>query len=72
MKWTLIGYDTFDFASYPLAGEYDSEAEAIAAAQRELADIERTQPTASSGGQDGIQDQVFVVAPDGTSQRIRL
>ena len=36
-------------------------------ALKRLADLERTQPAASSGGQapGGIQDRVYIVHPDG-------
>jgi hypothetical protein len=70
-KWTLQGYDTFAHESYPLDGEFDTEQAAIAAAKDHLDELERTQPSASSGGQDGIQDRVYVVRPDGTSFRVR-
>jgi hypothetical protein len=64
-KWRLEGWDTFGGHSYPIPGEYESEPLAIAAAKRELEELERTQPTESSGGQAGIQDRVYVVGPDG-------
>jgi hypothetical protein len=70
-KWKLQGYDTFAREDYPLDGEFDTEADAIAAAQSRLADLERAQPSASSGGQDGIQDRVYVIRPDGTLFRVR-
>lgn len=72
-KWRLEGYDPFESgpdAFYPLDGEYLSEAEAEKAARDQLADLEETQPSVSSGGQDGsIQDQVFIVGPDGKRRR---
>jgi hypothetical protein len=71
-KWKLQGYDTFAHEGYPLDGEFETENEAIAAAKAYLDDLERTQPSASSGGQDGIQDQVYVIRPDGTSFRVRV
>jgi guanosine-3',5'-bis(diphosphate) 3'-pyrophosphohydrolase len=45
---------------------------AIEAAKQHLRDLEQSQPTCQSGGQLGlgIQDRVFVVAPDGTRRRI--
>jgi hypothetical protein len=64
-KWRLEGYDTFARESYPLEGEYDSEAEAIAAADARLKELERAQPSSVSGGQGGIQDRVYVVSPSG-------
>ena len=76
-KWRLEGYDTFEGgedAFYPLAGEYESEEQAKVAARACLADLERTQPSHSSGGQGfggfgGIQDSVYIVGPDGKRQR---
>lgn len=86
MTWKLEGYDTFDGAYYPMGTipkqgggtidgmkpRYDTEAEARADAAKALADLERTQPTSSSGGQDfgGIQDRVYLVHPDGRRERI--
>ena len=69
--WKLQGRDTFAHEDYDLDGEFDSEDEAIAAAKVCLDDLERTQPTASSGGQDGIQDHVYIIRPDGTRFRVR-
>lgn len=70
-KWTLEGYDTFSDESYSLEGEYDSRKDAELVAMGRLVELERTQPTESSGGQkeDGIQDRVFIVAPDGNKER---
>jgi hypothetical protein len=70
-KWKLQGYDTFAGEYYPLDGEFDTEANALAAAQSHLAELEREQPSASSGGQDGIQDQVYIIHPDGRYFRVR-
>ena len=70
-QWLLEGWDTFAGHSYPIPGRYRSEAAAVRAARRQLKQLERLQPTATSGGQDGIQDQVFVVAPDGKRYRVR-
>ncbi len=69
--WTLEGYDTFDSSSYPLEGSYLTELDAKRAAQERLAALEAAQPSESSGGQDehGIQDQVFIVCPDGSKYR---
>ncbi|OGC89079.1 hypothetical protein A3D70_01665 [Candidatus Adlerbacteria bacterium RIFCSPHIGHO2_02_FULL_54_18] len=73
-KWRIEGYDTFEGgedAFYPLDGEYDTEAEVRAAAQRQLDRLEKEQPSESSGGQGdlGIQDQVFIVDPEGRRMR---
>jgi len=69
--WKLQGYDAFAGDYYPLDGDFNTEADAITAARSCLTEIEREQPSASSGGQDGIQDRVFVVRPDGTMVRVR-
>jgi hypothetical protein len=70
-KWGLEGFDTFSNETYPLSGEYDTEEFARDAAKKRLSELEKTQPSASSGGQkeSGIQDQVFVIRPDGTKYR---
>ena len=69
-KWKLEGYDTFSREDYPLPGEYDTEDTAIAAAKKHLEYLERTQPSESSGGQDGTQDRVYLIRPDGTKFRV--
>lgn len=68
--WKLLGYDTFGREWYGLA-EFASEVEAVAAAKARLKELEEQQPTDISGGQDGIQDQVHVFRPGGTSYRVR-
>lgn len=70
MKWRLLGYDTFAREEYPLPGEYDSEAEAVNGAMKRLEEMEKLQPSHHSGGQDGIQDRVYVIRPDGTIFRV--
>jgi hypothetical protein len=70
-RWRLRGHDTFAGENYPLPGGFRTEKAAQNAARRRLAELERSQPSATSGGQDGIQDQVYVVRPDGTSYRYR-
>ena len=67
--WQLEGLDQFDHGRYPLPGEYESEEEAVQAARDRLAHLEQTQPTSSSGGQDGIQDAVFIIRPDDSKYR---
>jgi len=44
----------------------------IAGGKEKLKELEETQPSSQSGGQDplGIQDKVFVVRPDGTDFRV--
>jgi hypothetical protein len=68
--WKLQGYDTFSREDYALAGEYETEDTAIAAAHERLKHLEATQPSRTSGGQDGIQDWVYVMRPDGTRFRV--
>ena len=76
--WKLMGYDAFEDAGeesfYPLDGEYVSETDAHEAAKRRLAELEQTQPAASSGGQAyrGIQDRVYIVDPDGNRTRFTI
>lgn len=70
LVWRLQGHDAFDGEDYPLDGTFADQAAAENAARARLAKLERTQPSASSGGQTGIQDQVFVVRPDGTRYRM--
>jgi len=64
--WRLRGYDTFAGEWYDLPGEFPSESLARWAARRRLRALEREQPARYSGGQEGIQDQVYIVRPDGT------
>ncbi len=70
--WHLSGYDTFAGDSYHLAGTFFSEKAARKAAMKELKTLEKLQPTRYSGGQQpgGIQDQISIVRPDGSSYRI--
>jgi hypothetical protein len=69
--WRLAGYDTFSSEWYRLAGTYATERDARRAAAERLARIESHQPSGMSGGQDpdGIQDRVYIVAPDGMAYR---
>jgi hypothetical protein len=83
LKWKLEGYDAFSGDPYPLGtilveggGTLDglkpecrTYGEAWADALKALALLERTQPSASSGGQSGIQDRVYIVHPDGRRER---
>jgi hypothetical protein len=70
-RWTLRGEDVFSSEYYHLPGRHWTEALARMAARRRLRYLERTQPSASSGGQKepGIQDRVFIVRPDKTCYR---
>jgi len=71
-RWRLEGWDTYAAHSYPIAGSYGSEWMARIAARIELWKLERLQPSSDSGGQEGIQDQVWIVRPDGSSYRYLL
>lgn len=64
-EWYLEGYDTFAGEDYSIEGHYKTEQEALAAAARRREELERTQPSSSSGGQGfmGIQDRTFVCGP---------
>ena len=66
-KWRLVGWDTFSSEEYTLT-EHKSQAEAEQAAAERMQELERTQPSISSGGQGifGIQDRVYIERPDGT------
>jgi hypothetical protein len=67
-RWRLIGHDTLEGADYPLT-EHDSEEAAQRAASERMRMLESTQPSRSSGGQDGIQDRVYIERPDGSRFR---
>lgn len=59
--WKLEGYDTFEGKSYPIKGSFHSREKAMKAAKRELKKLEKSQPSKHSGGQSGIQDQVYII-----------
>ena len=69
-SWRLEGWDTFGGHAYGLPGNYRTQESAVKAAKRELRKIEKMQPSGSSGGQDGIQDQVYIIGPDGERSQI--
>ena len=69
-EWFIEGWDTFASHSYPIPGKYKTEEAALRAAKKYLKKLERKQPSDISGGQDGIQDQVYVRGPDGQSIRV--
>lgn len=64
-RWRLEGWDTFSGHAYPIPGRFRTRLQAEKAAQRALRDIERMQPGAQSGGRNGVQDQVYIIDPDG-------
>lgn len=70
--WWVEGWDTFAGEAYRVSGNHRSKASATRAAHAYLRRLNRTQPVETSGGQDGIQDQVYVRGPGGESIRIRL
>ena len=69
-KWKLVGWDTFSSEEYSLSEHKTQQLAETAAAER-MQELERTQPSSSSGGQGffGIQDQVYIERPDGTRYR---
>lgn len=74
--WRLEGYDTFSAESYPLDNDgykpfYYAWDEVMGAARRRLEELERSQPSASSGGQSGIQDRVYIISSTGRRKRIQ-
>jgi hypothetical protein len=62
--WKVVGWDTFAREEYSVAA-HATEEEAVLAAKAHYADIQREQPVEQSGGQTGIQDQVYIVDPAG-------
>lgn len=67
--WRLVGYDTFSNEWYDLDGKYHSEEAAEKAAKKRMGELEKSQPSVSSGGQSGIQDRVYIEGPDGQKHR---
>ena len=68
--YRLKGYDPFAGEYYDLGGEYSSYSEADATAREQLQQLELAQPSEQSGGQDGIQDRVYIVLPNGQMNRV--
>jgi len=66
--WQLVGWDTFASEEYPIS-RHATERECRAAARDYLRDLELQQPSERSGGQEGIQDQVFIAGPRGVRYR---
>ena len=72
-RWKVLGQDAFDTkAGMYTKGEYITETEALHAAYKYLVDLDETQPASESGGQrsGGLQDRVYIEAPDGKIRRI--
>jgi hypothetical protein len=75
--WAVEGYDTFEGgpdAFYPVKSGLATEEDAHIAAASYMKHLERSQPSATSGGQGltGIQDRVYIVRPDGSRYRFLL
>ena len=70
-KWMLQGWDAFEEECYSIPGDYGSLTDAELAAKARLEELEKTQPSETSGGQNenGIQDHVFIIHPDGRKTR---
>lgn len=66
-KWRIKGKDTFENEFYSIAGEYDTEELALAAAKTQWDEIQKSQPIEDAGDPefDGIQGRVWIVRPDG-------
>jgi len=71
--WRIEGFDIFEEELYPIGDDerYPDEKAARRAATDYFRMIEELQPKHSSGGQadDDIQDQIFIIRPDGTRYR---
>ena len=67
-RWRLVGWDTFASEAYPVS-LHATEQECRVAAREFLRSLEIQQPSEQSGGQDGIQDHVFILGPQGEQYR---
>lgn len=75
--WSVEGYDTFEGgpdAYYTVKDGLGSEADALIVAANYMTELQRRQPTATSGGQGpyGLQDRVFIVRPNGSRYQFYL
>jgi len=76
--WRVYGYDTYDgrpydFLDHPLYGFSDEE-EALRFAREQFANIQYDQPPEEAGHcweEDSIQDQVWIVRPDGSEYQFQ-
>jgi hypothetical protein len=79
--WQLRGKDGFDpdAGYYDLGSIPDGRGYALRYVTRELAmidaylrldELEELQPSKDSGGQNGIQDRVYLVSPEGDMERV--
>ena len=64
------GLDAFASQAYPISS-HATEADARDAAKQYLDELEMEQPSEGSGGQDGIQDRIYVVGPNGRYRVVR-
>ncbi len=70
--WRLQDVDQFDGTVYRIRGTFLSLEEAYSAARRLCQKIERTQPTRSSGDQQGIQNIILIVCPNGSRVHVHI
>lgn len=78
--WQVYEKDGFETGAEPfhIDGKYEpgvlpvyySREAALTGALLRLSQLEKSQPAASSGGQNGIQDRVYIKHPDGHLERI--
>ena len=73
--WKVYGFDAFEGgpdAWYEL-GSYSTYEKALDHAKKKRDELEKTQPSASSGGSGfgGIQDRVYVIHPNGRREQVR-
>lgn len=65
----LVGYDTFSNEWYDLE-KFSTEKKARDAGIKRIEELSISQPARSSGGQSGIQDQVYIEYADGKRLRV--
>lgn len=67
--WGVIGLDVFSCEESPISS-HANEPDAREAAKKCLDELELEQPAGQTGGQDDIQDRIFVVGPKGQRNRV--
>ena len=69
--WRLEGYDAYSEEPYEIRGEWPTEEKTREAARDHLREIAFYQPEEMAGGQtdEGIQDRIFIIRPDGSKYR---
>lgn len=65
--WWLEGWDSFAGEHYRIPGRYWTFDSALRNAHRRLKDLEKYQPSSISGGQEGLQDRIYIRGPNGCS-----